>query len=87
VNRDMKFSLKDLFVSVTFACFGAGCLATIVSKSQSDGLKLLAFLLIWPLFAAAIGTLLRQSKKYVSFVLVVELILLTAAALVLPKVD
>jgi hypothetical protein len=74
----MRFSLKDLMWSVAFASLGIVCIATFFKMNmlgnEYRALRLLLLFLVFPLLGAAIGKLLNQTKKYVSLIVVAQLI-------------
>jgi hypothetical protein len=75
----MKFSLKDLMWSVTFASLGMGLLMAFLNDRYDRSFRILLLFLIFPIFGVAIGKLLQKTKTYVSLILFAELFWLAVA--------
>jgi hypothetical protein len=69
----MKFSLKDLMWSVTFASLGMGLLMAFLNDRYDRSFRILLLFLIFPIFGVAIGKLLQKTKALVSLILLAEL--------------
>jgi len=78
----MKFSLKDLMWSVTLACLGLATLMAYLDSGYAQSTRIVMLFLIFPLFGAAIGKLLQQTKKYLGLILIAEAFWLLFASVI-----